>query len=105
ADLLRTGGGGRNPHAHWRAAAHRGTSDARATRGARRAVPTVQGRTALCDTGDQPADRRRAVPERRRGQDAPADAVSQTRHRAPAPEPEAGTAGRDGAAVRTRLDA
>src|SRR6185437_5986895 len=44
-----------------------------------------------------------AVSKRGRGQDPPAGAVPQTRHRTPAAESEADTARRDGPAVRPRL--
>src|SRR6266581_3367754 len=72
---------------------------------AHRAVQAVQGRAALCDAIDQPADRRRAVAEPRCGENPPTYPVPQVRHRPPTPEPEARAAGRDGAAARAGVNA
>ena len=58
--------------------------------------------TGLCHAGDEPADRRRAVPQRRRGQDAPAGAVREVRNRGSTAEPEADPARRAGAQERRR---
>ena len=64
--------------------------------------PALQGHRVR-DAGDQPGDRRRAVPLRRRRQGAPALAVRLLRHRAPAAEPEALVPRRRGAAGRRGL--
>src|SRR5919197_1494041 len=81
---------GRAPHAR------RPAADA--APGARGAGAALQARRVR-DPGHEPGDRRRAAPERRRGEVAPALAVPALRDRAPAPEPEALAAGRRGAAV------
>src|SRR4051812_11326119 len=81
-----------------RRAAHARRSAADPAPGARRARPPVQARRVR-RAGDQPGHRRRAAPERRRGEVAPALAVPALRHRAPAAEPEALAARGRGAAV------
>ena len=57
---------------------------------------------AVRDPGDQPADRRRAAPQRRRGQDPHAGALREARGRRPAAEPEARGPGRARPAERHR---
>ena len=76
-----------------------------ASGGCSRPLPAVQGRRRLRHPGDQPADRRGASPQRRRGQDPPAGAVREVRSRGAAAEPEAGRTGRAGAAERADLRA
>ena len=61
--------------------------------------------TAFASPGHQPADRRRAVPLGRRGEDPPQGAVREVRYRAAAPEPEAHPTGRAGVLRRHHLRA
>ena len=70
-----------------------------------RALPSLSRRQPLRDAGDQPAGRRGGLPLARRGQGPPAGPVREVRDRRPAAEPEAGPAGRAGAAQRRDLDA
>src|SRR3954453_21240099 len=81
-----------------RRAAHARRPAADPAPGARRARPAVQARRVR-GAGHQPGHRRRAAPERRRGEVAPALAVPALRHRAPAAEPEALAARGRGAGV------